>query len=256
MLVSTATASVKSNTRSSIRISCERGRKGKAILPSMPILHQASAIPSPPPKTESNRPSARNCWTNRRRPAPSAMRMLISRRRTVARASSKLATLVQAISSTKPTATIIITSVERTFATHRSSIWVRRMPRPFLYCASSRCAIAFMLSRACASVTPDLSLPITRNLWLSRAKRSVSEKTSGDQISTVRYKADSSGGITPTIVYCCPFRGIVWLIMFGFAAKLRRQSSLLSTTTRSLPATSSPGKKARPRVGLTPSTSK
>ena len=34
----------------------------------------------------------------------------------------KTTTLVQAINSTKPTATIIIRSVERTFATHSSSI--------------------------------------------------------------------------------------------------------------------------------------
>src|SRR5215207_6435392 len=43
------------------------------------------------------------------------MRILISRRRTVARASSRLATFVHAIRRTKPTATISIMRTERTF---------------------------------------------------------------------------------------------------------------------------------------------
>ena len=53
----------------------------------------------------------------RRRPAPSADRIAISRLRSVARASSRFATLAHAIRSTKPTAPSRISSAVRTSLT-------------------------------------------------------------------------------------------------------------------------------------------
>ena len=57
-----------------------------------------------PPMADSSTLSVSSWRTMRPRPAPMAERMAISRERPVARASSRLATLAQAISSTQPTA--------------------------------------------------------------------------------------------------------------------------------------------------------
>src|SRR3989442_9996109 len=65
----------------------------------------ASRTPAPPPAKASSRLSVRSCWTMRERPAPSDRRMAISVSRDTPRASSRLATLAQQISSRKPTAT-------------------------------------------------------------------------------------------------------------------------------------------------------
>ena len=67
--------------------------------------HQyATTNPTAPAATPSSRLSARSCRNSRPRPAPSAARTAISCRRPVARASSRLATLTHAISSTSVTA--------------------------------------------------------------------------------------------------------------------------------------------------------
>ena len=63
-----------------------------------------------PPARDSNTLSVSNWRTMRARPAPSAERIANSRLRTVARTSSRLATLAQEISSTSPTAPSIISS--------------------------------------------------------------------------------------------------------------------------------------------------
>ena len=67
-------------------------------------------MPRIPPASESNTLSVSNWRTMRARPAPSAERIANSRLRTVARTSSRLATLAQEISSTSPTAPSIISS--------------------------------------------------------------------------------------------------------------------------------------------------
>ena len=56
------------------------------------------------PTSESTRLSTRSCRTSRQRLAPSAALTATSRSRVLARASSRFATLAQAISSTMPTA--------------------------------------------------------------------------------------------------------------------------------------------------------
>jgi len=64
----------------------------------------ASISPSPPPAAAITTLSVSNCRTRRIRLAPRAVRSAISLRRDAARASSRLATLAQAMSSTTPTA--------------------------------------------------------------------------------------------------------------------------------------------------------
>jgi hypothetical protein len=66
-------------------------------------LPLAIRTPSAPPASATIRPSIRSCLTSDPRPAPRASRMAISRCRPAPRASMRLATLAQAISSTRPT---------------------------------------------------------------------------------------------------------------------------------------------------------
>ena len=73
-------------------------------------------VPSAPPITASTRLSVTSCRTMRRRPAPSAERTASSRVRTVARASSRLATLAQQMRSTNPTTPRKSIDVERQIA--------------------------------------------------------------------------------------------------------------------------------------------
>ena len=70
------------------------------------VVHTETSSPSRPPASAMTRLSIRSCRSSERRAAPNARRMAISRRRDAARASNKLATLAQAISSTKPTSAI------------------------------------------------------------------------------------------------------------------------------------------------------
>ena len=86
----------------------ERDRRGQQALRNERRRHAAGsprrrAMPSAPPISESTRLSVSSWRMMRRRPAPSAERTASSRVRTVARASSRLATFAQQISSTKPT---------------------------------------------------------------------------------------------------------------------------------------------------------
>ena len=62
----------------------------------------ASARPSTPPVPVTTRLSVSSCRSTRSRPAPSAMRTAISRRRTIARASRRLVRFAHAINSTLP----------------------------------------------------------------------------------------------------------------------------------------------------------
>ena len=83
-----------------------------ARTPSAPITS-----PKTPPSIESSTLSVSSWRTMRLRPAPMAERMAISRARPVARASSRLATFAQAISSTQPTAPNRTKSAARTLRT-------------------------------------------------------------------------------------------------------------------------------------------
>ncbi len=73
-----------------------------------------ASVPATPPAKASTRLSARSCLTRRTRRAPNAARKANSRPRDVARAISRLATLAQAINSTKATAPRRMRSKSRT----------------------------------------------------------------------------------------------------------------------------------------------
>ena len=103
------TASVKTNTRQSIVRLSQTGRpRSGTNETSVPAVHNAKSRPHAPPSSASIKLSVNNCRTKRRRLAPSASRIPISRRRAVARPSRRLATLAQAIRSTTPATAIKI----------------------------------------------------------------------------------------------------------------------------------------------------
>ena len=62
--------------------------------------HSATTTPAKPPSTARSTLSVKSCDKSRARLTPSASRIAISRRRLSARASSRFATLAQAMSST------------------------------------------------------------------------------------------------------------------------------------------------------------
>ena len=74
------------------------------------VVHTETSNPSRPPASAITRLSIRSWRSRERRAAPKAKRMAISRRREAARAIKRLATLAQAISSTRPTSAISATS--------------------------------------------------------------------------------------------------------------------------------------------------
>jgi len=103
-----ATSTVNTSTGMSITNFMKNG-SSMGIMPSQSRLpRMASATPIAAPASARIRLSVRSWRTRRPREAPSAMRTLISRRRIVARASIRLATLAQAISSTNATANDMI----------------------------------------------------------------------------------------------------------------------------------------------------
>src|ERR1035441_5102740 len=105
--VSSETPMVKKRTRSSGRASsATEPARSPTKATSSCTPYTASRLPSNPPAMESIRLSVRNCRTMRARPAPSARRTPISFCRAVARASSRFATLAQAMTSTSATTAI------------------------------------------------------------------------------------------------------------------------------------------------------
>ena len=82
--------------------------------------HIARTVPSAPPANASTALSAPSHFTNCSRLAPSAARIAVSCARAVARTSRRLATLAQAISSTRPTTAVSTSSGDRVLPTVRS----------------------------------------------------------------------------------------------------------------------------------------
>ncbi len=124
----------------------------------------------------SSRPSVSSCRTRRRREAPSESRTATSRWRTEARASSRFATLPQAISSTSPT-TVSSSPAALTMFWRKPGLIVAcasgrsatlRPALSFAYSLASCVARFLSLASACASVTPGLSRPATLKISARR----------------------------------------------------------------------------------------
>ena len=110
----------------------------------------------------------------RRRPAPSAARTASSRVRALARASSRLATLAQQISSTNPTTPRNSIDVSlRSLPIIESCIGSSRTPRPLLVCGNSRRGRSATADRsACAApmATSGFIRPTTCSMYAPRAR--------------------------------------------------------------------------------------
>ena len=120
-----------------------------------------STSPMAPPITESATLSVSSWRMIRPRPAPMAARSATSRLRAVARTSSRLATLAQAISRTNATAALRMSSVGRALLTNTccsgSTLKLCSPAAPVETSRENRCADCFSRACACSSVTPGLT---------------------------------------------------------------------------------------------------
>ena len=197
-------------------VSSARKVRRAAATPARARRRPPAALPRPPPSSEINRLSVSICRTRRQRPAPSAARTAISRCRAVARASSRLAALTQAISSTSPTAPSSTSSmrcdrsddllVQRNHQ-HASSLWSSRDARAAI-CAHDRVQLRCRLRRRHPGIQAADAFQIMR-----AALAGLPSKGEGYQTSTVSpwataligrcRDARAPAGITPTTVYGC-----------------------------------------------------
>ena len=159
----TVNASTRQSTPTSEPSRPTRGRLAVFTLSRARIPTTPNAAPATPPASESSTLSVSSCRMMRPRPAPMAARIAISRRRPTARASSRFATLAQAISSTKLTAPTRTRREERTLLTRASRIgstlkaWF--FPNAFGYFRRKSSAESFSLALAWARVTPGFKRP-------------------------------------------------------------------------------------------------
>ena len=115
--VTTESASAKSTTGQFSAMFCIRGMPPTEALVSSESAHAATINPAAPPTHDRTTLSTTSWRMTRARLAPSAIRSAISFCRSTARASSRLATLAQAISRTSATAPVSSTSAGRMFCT-------------------------------------------------------------------------------------------------------------------------------------------
>ncbi len=159
-------------------------------------IQRASNRPAAPPTNESRILSVRSCRIRRRRFAPIARRIAISRRRSVARASMSPARLVHVTSSTRPTAAII-THVKLTTAPRRSGIMKPGGPTliacPSLlsgYSLASCWPNRLSEASACRELTPGFRRPTAKKFL---ALRSSSQVAPGSAHSIIAAGTQISG---------------------------------------------------------------
>ncbi len=204
--VKSDSSSVKPSTLPSMPMAVAGGRLLSLSDSSAGTPQSARRMPSAPPASARRTLSARSCRTRSAGEAPSATRTAISRARDAARASCRLATLAQAMSSTSPTAP-------------RSTNIARRMPGEVTWSlsgvsarsqssgkASGRSALirpasACISACAVASVTPSLRRALSaRNSLPQELASWPGVKASGVQRSTFRSSIEvNDAGMTPTI---------------------------------------------------------
>ena len=162
----------KTSTRASSTVASETGNDVGTRRASRGVATAASAIPAAPPIADSSSVSVSSCRTIRSRPAPSAARTVISRRRAMNRTRRRLARLVQAINSrqSEPPASMR-RSMRDWFDTWSSSVRIvaRVCSSSFGYVRSSDVITPFIWLRASWSVAPGFSRATTPSQLLSRS---------------------------------------------------------------------------------------
>jgi hypothetical protein len=168
----TDTAIVNAATRRSMPGVTKLGRETGLCLTSADTAARARSRPPAAPISVSTQLSVISWRSSRPRPAPSAVRRAISRRRASDRAMRRLATLAHAISSTKATAAIRVSSAG--FSVPNSSTssglaWTARFSFVFGYSFSS--CREMPSSSACAvdSATPGFSRASAANPRVPRS---------------------------------------------------------------------------------------
>ncbi len=219
--------------------------------------------------------SVSSCRTSRPRLAPCDSRMAISRRRAVARASSRLPTLAQAISSTRPTtpssSSEALTTAWRSCglmaACGNGTRWKVRPRLSFVYSRSSRLAMAVISACAAGIVTPGRNRPM---VLTNRPRRCSYQLSSGSRLiwRFIAIGTHSSGwtpvsvpvkrwGATPITVKPMPLSRRELPITAGSPPSCWRQKWFETTATGCAPGlVASSTVKKRPRSASTPSSSK
>ena len=158
------TPAKKANTLVSIENTIQYGTPTSAVSDSnqrMRIMPRPR--PTPPLMKASSRLSTISWRTIRHRVAPSETRTAISRDRCAARASSRLATFEQAMSSTNATAPISDQNIVRICVPRTRSmngVDCADMSLLVSWCSCASCAEMLVSSlRACSSVTPSARRP-------------------------------------------------------------------------------------------------
>ena len=161
--VATEMPNVKAITTASMRMSAARGMLG-TIATSDRTLQYAMPRPRMLPASDSMTLSVRSCLMSTQRSAPNAVRIATSFCRDVTRARSRLATLAQAISRTKPTAPRRTSSAGRMLPVDSSSsdftTSVHFVPTAFGYRRRICSANDFISASACFTDTPGLRLAV------------------------------------------------------------------------------------------------
>ena len=207
--------------------------------------------PAAAPREAKTTLSARSCRTSRSRPAPSAARIVNSRWRRAARATSRLATLAQAISSTKLTAPSRMSSSGRVLPYSRScsvatsTVASRRNWGRYSFVRSNS---AVSSVRAWAMVTPGASRPTTRTAHAITVLPPPVGSCSGLQNFAPLGKSKLAGS-TPTTVTGVPSMTIERPRIPGSPPKRCCHIPWLRITTALLLGSCSPGVKFRPSIG-------
>ena len=194
-----------------------------------------------------------------------AARTANSRARPALLVSSRLATLAQAISRTKPTAPKSIQRMGRTSATSLSCSGTRRSAAPAPESRLSGLAATYCRfktpasARACSRVASGRSRANPFSVVTNGQKRAGTADVSAGRVThTSRFGTGNSkpAGKTPTMAHGTALRMAVLPASFGSAAKRRFHNPELIMTTGGPPAVSSSGMKTRPSSGRTPRTSR
>ena len=231
-------------------------------------IHWPKTMPAAAPTAASTRPSTRPCRVRRPKPAPSAMRTAVSRARLAARATSRLATLTQAMARRIATPANRASSagrISRTPSACSATVVKARPATP--YSGNSReivDATPSISRRAWSTVTPGFIRPTTRRYCWPRAPRVIAFGLRGTQawrssgtLASGGIQRRKSSGMTPTTVTGRPFISIRRPTMPGSPPYRPRQTEAASTIAFGAPfCDSSSLVNVRPSAASAPSSVK
>ncbi len=206
MTVDSATPQANASARASTATSASRGMSigGNRTNSATPIA--ANPTPTAAPSDARSRLSVSSCLTRRDRLAPIAARSATSRSRTVARASRRFATLMQATRSSRPTAPSSAMSATRKNPATSCESGTAKTVQPLLVAENSDCSrvpSAASSVLAASIVTPGFSRAMVSMKCAAReccAKSQLRRWYTSTPAGKLK-----PGGPTPTTVCRSPF---------------------------------------------------